>query len=145
MQNWARCANHRKKQTMLKRNCCIDTECAKQRLYSSIINHLQQFIVILILRVQFCWVFFSFSSQKENNFIRTYSCQLLNRDILTSSGLAYATQGLMKNSVKNKDESHSLKTGLTNTVIQQRGLKIIVIKIPRILQNRFSGYYQLPF
>lgn len=49
----------------------------------------------------------------------------------------------MKNSVKNKDESYGLKTDPTNTVIQYRGIKTIVIKISRILQNIKQVLWQL--
>lgn len=58
MQNWTRCANQRNKQTMLKGNCCIATESAKERLYSSILNHLWWLTLILILS-SFSFFFFS--------------------------------------------------------------------------------------
>lgn len=35
MQNWARCANQRKKQPVLKGNCCIETESKIKRLFTS--------------------------------------------------------------------------------------------------------------
>lgn len=50
----------------------------------------------------------------------------------------------MKNSVKNKDESYGLKTGPTNTVIQYRGIKTIVIEVSRILQNIKQVFKALP-
>lgn len=50
----------------------------------------------------------------------------------------------MKNSAKNKDESYGLKTGPVNTVIQYRGIKTIVIKISRTLQNTKQVFQALP-
>lgn len=87
MQNWARCANQRKKQAVLKGNCCTETESEIQSSYSQPVN--------TKLTLSFPFLL------KENNLIRTCSCQLINGDILTSSGLVYAIQGF----TKNKNES----------------------------------------
>lgn len=87
MQNWTKCANQRKKQAVLKGNCCIETESEIQSSYLQPVNTKLTLYFSFLLKV--------------NNLIRIYSCQLITGDILTSSGLGYAIQEF----TKNKNES----------------------------------------